>query len=160
MTWFIGVDVGGTFTDFYAFDERTGRGLTHKRPSTPDNPADAILAGLDDLRRDHGVEPAAISRLGHGTTVATNALIQRRGARVALITTEGFRDLLEIGRQTRPKMYDLKADYPPPLVPRARRFEIEGSLWMTFKWLAIELHRLVIGEIRGNYFRYFNQRVS
>ena len=128
MTWFIGVDVGGTFTDFYAFDERTGRGLTHKRPSTPDNPADAILAGLDDLRRDHGVEPAAISRLGHGTTVATNALIQRRGARVALITTEGFRDLLEIGRQTRPKMYDLKADYPPPLVPRARRFEIEERM--------------------------------
>jgi len=127
MVWFIGVDVGGTFTDFYAFDDSAdggGRACVHKTLSTPDNPARAILDGLDALCRREGIAPDAVGRLGHGTTVATNALIQRRGAPVALITTAGFRDLLEIGRQIRPKMYDLKADYPPPLVPRQRRFEI------------------------------------
>ena len=128
MTWFVGVDVGGTFTDFYAFEENEEIVHVHKRPSTPIDPADAILAGLDDLARDHGVKPADISRFAHGTTVATNALIQRRGANVALITTEGFRDLLEIGRQIRPKMYDLKADEPPPLVPREHRIELRERI--------------------------------
>ncbi|MCG8547645.1 MAG: hydantoinase/oxoprolinase family protein, partial [Alphaproteobacteria bacterium] len=123
MVWFIGVDVGGTFTDFYAFDDEGRRACVHKTLSTPDDPARAILNGLEAVCRDHGVAPDDIRRLGHGTTVATNALIQRKGATVALITTEGFRDLLEIGRQIRPKMYDLKADYPAPLVPRERRFE-------------------------------------
>ena len=128
MVWFVGVDVGGTFTDFYAFDEDQQVVRVHKRPSTPENPALAILSGLDDLARDQGVVPSDVSRFAHGTTVATNALIQRRGAPVALITTEGFRDLLEIGRQIRPKMYDLKADEPPPLVPRKHRFEIKERI--------------------------------
>ncbi len=124
MAWFIGVDVGGTFTDLYAFDQVSGKEHTYKTPSTPDDPSRAILSGLDALCRGEGIASGDIGRLGHGTTVATNALIQRRGASVALVTTDGFRDLLEIGRQTRPKMYDLKADYPPPLVPRERRFEV------------------------------------
>jgi N-methylhydantoinase A len=128
MVWFVGVDVGGTFTDFYAFDEDQQVIRVHKRPSTPQNPALAILSGLDDLARDQGVIPNDVSRFAHGTTVATNALIQRRGAAVALITTEGFRDLLEIGRQIRPKMYDLKADEPPPLVPRKHRIEIKERI--------------------------------
>ena len=128
MVWFVGVDVGGTFTDFYAFDEDQQVVRVHKRPSTPENPALAILSGLDDLARDQGVVLSDVSRFAHGTTVATNALIQRRGAPVALITTEGFRDLLEIGRQIRPKMYDLKADEPPPLVPRKHRFEIKERI--------------------------------
>ena len=128
MVWFVGVDVGGTFTDFYAFDEDQQVIRVHKRPSTPENPALAILSGLDDLARDQGVIPNDVSRFAHGTTVATNALIQRRGAAVALITTEGFRDLLEIGRQIRPKMYDLKADEPPPLVPRKHRIEIKERI--------------------------------
>ena len=123
MVWFIGVDVGGTFTDFFAFDDEGRRACVHKTLSTPDDPARAILTGLEAVCREHGIAPDDIRRLGHGTTVATNALIQRKGATVALITTDGFRDLLEIGRQIRPKMYDLKADYPPPLVPRERRFE-------------------------------------
>ena len=122
MTWFVGVDVGGTFTDFYAIDAASGDVRVHKRPSTPEEPAKAILDGLDDLAGTLGV--SEIHRFAHGTTVATNALIQRTGAAVALVTTEGFRDLLEIGRQTRPRMYDLKADDPPPLVPRRHRFEI------------------------------------
>lgn len=124
MSWFIGVDVGGTFTDFHAYDADSGAVHLHKTPSTPDNPARAILDGLDELCQATGIERDAISRLAHGTTVATNALIQRKGADVAVLTTEGFRDLLEIGRQIRPKMYDLKADHPPPLAPRHLRFEV------------------------------------
>jgi hypothetical protein len=124
MGWVVGVDVGGTFTDFHAVDA-TGTVRRHKRPSTPDNPAAAIINGLKELCAEHDIPIGTIERLGHGTTVATNALIQRRGGTVALITTKGFRDLLEIGRQTRPRMYDLQADHPPPLVPRERRFEVE-----------------------------------
>jgi N-methylhydantoinase A len=125
MVWFVGVDVGGTFTDFYAFDAERGLEHVYKTPSTPADPSDAILNGLDVLCEIAGISPEAISRFAHGTTVATNALLQRKGAPVALITTEGFRDLLEIGRQIRPKMYDFKADNPPPLVPRQNRFEVK-----------------------------------
>ncbi|NKB58159.1 MAG: hydantoinase/oxoprolinase family protein [Alphaproteobacteria bacterium] len=125
MVWFVGVDVGGTFTDFYAFDAERGLEHVYKTPSTPADPADAILNGLDSLCEIAAIASDDISRFAHGTTVATNALLQRKGAPVALITTEGFRDLLEIGRQIRPKLYDFKADNPPPLVPRQNRFEIK-----------------------------------
>jgi len=124
MVWFIGVDVGGTFTDFYAFDVERGQERVFKTPSTPDDPAEAILEGLAALQDMVAIPPVEISRVAHGTTVATNALLQRKGAPVALITTEGFRDLLEIGRQIRPKLYDFKADNPPPLVARQNRFEV------------------------------------
>lgn len=123
MEWTLGVDVGGTFTDFYAFREGDAAGLVHKTPSTPDNPARAIIEGLGELCAREGIDLGSVARLAHGTTVATNALIERKGGRVALVTTEGFRDLLEIGRQTRPHMYSLQADHPQPLVPRQRRFE-------------------------------------
>jgi len=119
MSAILGVDVGGTFTDFFLRDGLTGETRSHKIASTPDDPSRAILAGLNAL-----VPHGALAFLAHGTTVGTNALIQRRGGRVALITTAGFKDLLEIGRQTRPKIYDLKADHPQPLVPRERRFEV------------------------------------
>ena len=120
----IGVDVGGTFTDFYALDETGGAVYTGKRPSTPDNPARAIIEGLQALAFRHDIDLGTLRRLSHGTTVGTNALIQRRGGRVAMITTQGFRDLLEIGRQTRPHMYSLTEDHPPPLVERRHRIEI------------------------------------
>jgi N-methylhydantoinase A len=123
MAAILGVDVGGTFTDFFLVDERTGETHIHKAPSTPDDPSRAIIDGIAALS-----EKAAVTKsvrvLAHGTTVATNALIQRRGGRPALLTTAGFKDLLEIGRQTRPKIYDLKADHPEPLVPRERRLEV------------------------------------
>jgi N-methylhydantoinase A len=122
MAWLIGVDVGGTFTDFFAFDDADDRIVLHKVPSTPGNPAEAVIAGLRELG-GHGIDLAAITRLSHGTTVATNALIQRRGGKVALVVTEGFRDLIEIGRQIRPKVFSLQEDYPAPLVPRELRFE-------------------------------------
>ena len=105
MSWTVGVDVGGTFTDFYAIDETTGEIHVGKTPSTPDNPARAIVDGLRALSDRFGFALSTVSRLSHGTTVGTNALIQRRGGKVALITTGGFRDLLEIGRQTRPHMF-------------------------------------------------------
>ena len=124
MVWMVGVDVGGTFTDFHALNQSTGISHRHKTPSTPSDPAEAILSGLTELCRRHAINPATITRLAHGTTVATNALIQRKGSDVAVVTTGGFRDLLEIGRQTRPKMFDLKADHPPPLAPRHLRFEV------------------------------------
>ncbi len=124
MSWMIGVDVGGTFTDFYAFEVAAGTVHLFKCPSTPDNPARAIIEGLAELCAANGIEAGAVERLSHGTTVATNTLIQRRGGKVALITTEGFRDLLEVGRQTRPHMFDLQRDHPSPLVPRALRLEV------------------------------------
>ena len=124
VSWIVGVDVGGTFTDFYAVGAGDGEIRVAKRPSTRDNPGRAVIEGLDELSAA-GVPLGDVRRLAHGTTVATNAIIQRRGGRVILLTTAGFRDLLEIGRQTRPHMFDLYRDQPPPLVPRERRIEVD-----------------------------------
>src|SRR6185369_451696 len=123
MGWIVGCDVGGTFTDFYIYEEASGEFFVHKTPSTPDNPARAIVEGLRELCRTRKIAPSTIRRIEHGTTVATNCLIQRRGGKVALITTRGFRDLLEIGRQIRPHMYDVQIDQPEALVPREWRIE-------------------------------------
>ena len=124
MSWIIGVDVGGTFTDFFAYEVGSRTLHVHKTASSPDLPHEAIIEGFRALCGEHGIAPAAVERLEHGTTVGTNTLIQRRGGRVALITTAGFRDLLEIGRQIRPHMYSFQKDYPRPLVPRELRFEV------------------------------------
>ena len=121
------MDVGGTFTDFYAVSAADGEVRIAKRPSTRDNPGRAVIEGLGELA-EAGVPLGQVRRLAHGTTVATNAIIQRRGGKVVLVTTAGFRDLLEIGRQIRPHMYDLYRDQPPPLVPRERRLEVEGRI--------------------------------
>jgi N-methylhydantoinase A len=107
----IGIDIGGTFTDFVVFDESSGDWRTFKLLSTPTDPATAVLDGLARLPAD--ARPAVV----HGSTVATNALLERKGARTALITTRGFRDILTIGRQVRTDIYDFFADRPPPLVP-------------------------------------------
>ncbi|MCY3886177.1 MAG: hydantoinase/oxoprolinase family protein [Chloroflexi bacterium] len=111
----LGVDVGGTFTDFLFWDGRQLR--VEKRPSTPRNPEEAVLSGI----RETGWQPEEVV---HGSTVATNALLTRRGARTALVTTKGFRDTLIIGRQERPDIYALQPTKPPPLVPDGRRFEV------------------------------------
>ncbi len=128
MTWTVGVDVGGSFTDFFAVNERDGRTAIHKVLSTPRNPARAIIRGLREMCADHGIATHAISRFSHGTTVGTNTLIQRKGARVAVVTTRGFRDLLEIGRQTRPSIFSLQLDHPAPLVPRNLCFELDERI--------------------------------
>ena len=128
MEWAIGVDVGGTFTDFYLYNTTTGSFFISKTPSTPHNPAEAIVTGLLDICEKHNVALDSISRLSHGTTIGTNTLIQRSGSKVALITTKGFKDLLEIGRQTRPHMYNLHTDFPAPLVDRDHRFELSERM--------------------------------
>tara|TARA_B100000579_G_scaffold144439_1_gene117218 strand:+ start:1346 stop:3385 length:2040 start_codon:yes stop_codon:yes gene_type:complete len=128
MSWIIGVDVGGTFTDFCARNNNTGETIIHKRPSTPNDPAIAILKGINELTEKFSYKKQKILRLAHGTTVATNSLLQRKGGKLALITTKGFRDLLEIGRQVRPSVYDLQIDSPPPLIERSHRFEINERI--------------------------------
>lgn len=124
MGWIVGVDVGGTFTDFFAFDDESGRACYWKRPSTPSNPTEAVICGLQELSAAHDMPLADVERFCHGSTVATNTLIQRRGAAVSMVTTKGFRDVLEIGRQVRPAIYDFQLDQPAPLVPRRHRFEL------------------------------------
>jgi len=121
----IGVDAGGTFTDFIAVRGR--RRLAFKVSSTPRAPARAILAGLARVMKELGEElgggrAGPAPEIVHGTTVATNALLERRGARTALVTTAGFEDVIEIGRQARPDLYNLRGTRPAPLVPRALRF--------------------------------------
>ena len=122
MSSSIGIDTGGTFTDFIWFDA-DGRAHIHKQPSTPDDPSRAIMAGLAAIGAEAAVpNDAAVI---HGSTVATNALLERRGARTALITTAGFGDVLEIGRQNRPDLYALVPQKPPPLIPREWRYEAD-----------------------------------
>ncbi len=116
-----GIDIGGTFTDIVSY-QAGGVLRVHKVPSTPRNPAEGLLKGLADL--DVALENTII----HGSTVATNALLERKGARAALVTTEGFADVLEIGRQDRPALYDLQQQRPPALIPRERRLELAERL--------------------------------
>jgi len=120
----IAFDIGGTFTDCALHDGASGRVLTLKAPSTPADPARAVLESLDALLRQAEIEAGALAAVLHATTVATNAVIERKGAPTALITTKGFRDVLIIGRQKRHETYDLYLDKPTPLVPRRRIFEI------------------------------------
>ncbi len=114
----IGIDIGGTFTDFVLYDPDGQTIETFKLPSTPGNPAEAVMAGLgrlDNLDR----------QIIHGSTVATNALLERKGAPTALVTTRGFADVLQIGRQNRPELYNLFSAPPPPLVPADYRMEVD-----------------------------------
>ncbi len=124
MAWRIGIDSGGTFTDVCLFEDATGMVAVWKVPSTPDDPSRAIARGTQEGVERVGASTADIAYFGHGTTVGTNALIQHRGVKTGLITTEGFRDLIEIGRQKRPDLYDLQADKAPPLVTRDLRFGV------------------------------------
>lgn len=134
MVWRIGVDSGGTFTDVCLFNDATGESRIWKLSSTPDDPSIGIAEGVSQALAQAGADPAEVRFLGHGTTVATNALIQLRGVPTGLITTDGFRDLLEIGRQKRPHLYDTQALKPTVLVPRtwrkgvAERLRNDGSV--------------------------------
>ena len=117
----LGIDVGGTFTDLMALDLTSGRLRAAKVPTTPDNQARGVLDAIARV----GAALPDVGRIVHGTTVATNAILEGTGARVAVLTTRGFRDVLEIGRGNRPKLYDLKFVPRPPLVARPYRLEVD-----------------------------------
>src|SRR6201991_2636193 len=127
----LGVDIGGTYTDLVASDE-SGRTVFAKSPSTPADQSLGVMAGLEELARRLGVSRAEMlantDRLVHGTTVATNALLERKGAKVALLTTEGHRDVLEMREGLKPDRYDLRSPPPEPLVPRERRLGVRERL--------------------------------
>ncbi|HEU4976500.1 MAG TPA: hydantoinase/oxoprolinase family protein [Baekduia sp.] len=123
----VGIDVGGTFTDAVLMDEDGGLHVAKVR-STPRDAAIGFLDGLSELARRSGVPAQELGYLAHGTTVATNAIVQGRLARAALITTAGFRDILEIGTQQRRAVYDLWAPQPAPVIPRERCHEVRGRL--------------------------------
>ena len=120
----IGIDVGGTFTDFILADETRGRLHLHKCLTTPEDPSIAALAGLADLLAAAGADLAQVGHIVHGTTLVTNAIIERRGARLGLLTTRGFRDILEMGTEQRYDIHDLFLTFPAPLASRRDRREI------------------------------------
>jgi N-methylhydantoinase A len=118
----IGIDIGGTFTDFVVYDPVAGTVRSFKLLSTPADPAEAVLEGLKHIQAEASLASLTVI---HGSTVATNALLERKGAAAGLVTTRGFGDVLQIGRQNRPALYDFLADPPPPLVPANLRFEVD-----------------------------------
>lgn len=122
----IGIDIGGTFTDIVLLDSKGGTIELLKLPSTPGRLEEGVTRGLQELQQE--VNLAEVERIVHGSTVATNALLEGKWARTALITTEGFRDVIEIGRQNRPNIYDLFVERPRPIVPRELRFEVTERL--------------------------------
>jgi N-methylhydantoinase A len=124
----LGIDIGGTFTDVVIFDPTTGQGRIGKVSTTPDDPAEGAVDGVRQLLAAHRIAPEQIGRVAHATTLFTNALIERKGARTGLITTAGFRDTLEIGRERKYELYDLFIEMPRPLVPRVWRREVAERL--------------------------------
>ncbi|MGW0806003.1 hydantoinase/oxoprolinase family protein [Nonomuraea sp. NPDC002799] len=124
----IGIDVGGTFTDLVAVVPERGLVVHHKEPSTPADPSLAVADGLAAILARADLRPSDVGGITHGTTIGLNAIIQRRGARIALVVTEGYRDLLEIGRSRMPSSFDLYAGKEEPLVPRNRIVEIPARL--------------------------------
>ncbi len=119
----LGIDIGGTFTDVVIHDPATGRAVIWKESTTPDDPARGALLGTRKVLAKAGARPEQIGRVVHATTLFTNALIERKGARTGLLTTAGFRDVLEIGRERKYELYDLFIEMPKPLVPRPWRRE-------------------------------------
>ena len=124
----LGVDVGGTFTDLVLHDPRRDLVCTGKLLTTPDDPSEAIVAGVVRLIAESGLQPADLHSIVNGTTLVTNAVIERTGAAVGLITTRGFRDVIEVGKEIRYDLYDLFLEAPPTLVPRHRRLEVPERL--------------------------------
>ena len=120
----LGVDTGGTFTDFALFNSETQSVVLYKLPSTPEDPSAALIDGLKDMLDGEGIKPRQLLALSHGTTVAINEVLQDRLPEIGMITTEGFRDILELARQRRPHLYNLDIEKPRPLAPRRLRLEV------------------------------------
>lgn len=129
--YLLGADVGGTFTDLVLTDTETGKTTIHKVPSTPQDPSLAVIEGSVEICRIAGIEPSQVAQIYHGTTVATNAALQHRGATAGMITTEGFRDIVHIGRHQRPQHYSIQQQIPwqaKPLVRRRHRKVVAGRI--------------------------------
>jgi N-methylhydantoinase A len=127
-TYRLGCDIGGTFTDFVLVNDETGEFQINKCLTTPADPSDAVEEGIRGLlERVPGFMPK-IDEIIHGTTLVINAIIERKGAKTALITTRGFRDVLELGREIRYDAYDIFSEYPEPLVPRSLRREVSERI--------------------------------
>src|SRR5919106_728709 len=141
-----GVDIGGTFTDLLLLDEHTGEMIIGKILTTPGDPSMAVMQGLHTLLAERSLDPATVSATIHGTTLITNAIIERKGAKTGLITTQGFRDALEIGREKRYDIYDIFLENPEPLVARARRREVSERLDETGRVL-VPLNRMEVLEV-------------
>jgi N-methylhydantoinase A len=124
----IGIDVGGTFTDFVLSNPKDGSLTYYKEPSTPDEPSRALIEGLQSLLKKAGMTSGDVGTLMHGTTIGLNAIIQRRGATIALVVSKGYRDILEIARSRMPSSFDFHASKEEPLVPRLRIVEIDARL--------------------------------
>jgi len=127
-TYRVGVDIGGTFTDIFLLSDDGGELAIGKVLTTPRAPAEAVVNGLRALLAERGIAPQRVTHLVHGTTLITNAIIERKGAKTGLITTKGFRDALEIGRERRYDIYDISLENPEPLVPRFLRREVDERL--------------------------------
>ncbi len=153
----VGLDIGGTFTDLVLLHEPSGTLRWHKVLTTPRDPADGALRGLHELCAQAGVRFAEVGALIHATTLVTNAIIERKGAKTALLTTEGFRDILEIGKEQRYDIYDLFLQYPESLVPRRWRVEVhervtrDGDVRVPIDLAAVreQVSRLVAGGVEA-----------
>jgi N-methylhydantoinase A len=148
----VGIDIGGTFTDLVLIDDATGERAVGKVLTTPDDPSEAVENGLVELLGQEGLAADQLKTIIHGTTLVTNALIERKGATTALLTTEGFRDAVAIGTEHRYDMYDVFIEKPEPLVPRSLRYGVrercldDGSVMIE---LDEEQVRSVVAELRG-----------
>ena len=149
----VGIDIGGTFTDLVLIDDETGGRANGKVLTTPDDPSEAVEEGLRGLLEREDLAASRLKNIIHGTTLVTNALIERRGAPTALLTTEGFRDAVAIGTEHRYDMYDIFLEKPAPLVPRNLRYGIrertldDGSV---LRELDEEQVRAVAAESKGS----------
>ena len=148
MTYRLGVDVGGTFTDLVLHEVESNRLEFAKTPSTPADQSEGVTTGALQLVNRLGISPQAIAFFIHGTTVATNTLLERKGARTALIVTRGFRDVLQIGRQDRPDLYDWTIRRTEPIVPRRLRFEVTERVLHTGEVIEPVSDADVVGIVR------------
>lgn len=140
----IGVDIGGTFTDFALFDDQSREIVTHKALTTPADPAQAVIAGIELLTQCAGIRPVDVAMVVHGTTLVTNAIIERKGAPTAMIVTRGFRDVLDIATECRYDLFDLRLRFPSPVVARELRFEVDERV----KWNGSVAEELELDGLR------------
>ena len=124
MAYRLGIDIGGTFTDFALIDDATGRIATHKQLTSPADPSVSVLSGTRRLLDREGVALADLGVVIHGTTLVTNAVIERKGAAVGMLVTEGFADVVDIAMERRYDLFDLRLKFAEPVVPRAARAEV------------------------------------